>query len=168
MAQSPTPVPSEVLKSFVESNTLKARRRPSPHALKFANAVKTVVRSATISSTSSSSRGSLTSNISEDKEVDGLSSPSSNSPLNVAKQMHSLIEEGDESQANSVFLDGSIKTPHAYSPSAPLTNFPTKKSFSSHGEVNVRSVKTSIGPLTKKVCEKLNMSLQLDRWQTKV
>ena len=66
-------------------------------------------------------------------------------------------------------LDSPLSLPRAYNPKEPLTNFPPKKSFSSRDKlVRVKSIKTTIGPLTKEVCEKLNMSLRLDHWQTKV
>ena len=192
--QSPSPAPSEMLKNFIDSDEIEVPRRLPPRVSKYVprsnvvEAVTTVhdhhpIRPVALS-TDSSSRGSMLSmkSISEDKEDDGQSSPPSSSstdtPLKRKRaiyrkwQTHTLIEVSDVKPkvelSRAYSLDSPLRIPHAYNPNEPLTNFPAKKSFSPHGLVRVRSIKATIGPLTKEVCEKLNMSLQLDHWPMKV
>ncbi|XP_065917806.1 phosphatidylinositol 4,5-bisphosphate 3-kinase catalytic subunit gamma isoform-like isoform X3 [Dysidea avara] len=182
-AQSPSPVPSAMLKSFIDSDELEASNVPhSSVYVSISNGVEAVatmprqpIRSIALSS-ASSSQGSMISTISEDKEDDGQPSLLSSTPLKRKKaiyrksQTQTRLEVDDKPKANTLFraysMD-SVAVPNAYSPNVPLTNFPTKKPLFSHGLVSAKSIKTCIGPLTKKVCEKLNMSLQLDLWQTK-
>lgn len=55
-----------------------------------------------------------------------------------------------------------------YNPSRPLINkFPLKKPEIVH-LARARSIKTTIGPLTKEVCEQLNLQVELDNHSTKV
>jgi len=187
-ARSPSPAPSEMLKSFIDCDEVEVPRKPPPHVSKYVprsnvEAVTTMchqpIRPTTVSS-SSSSRGSMVSmkSISEDKEDDEESSPSSTDiPLKRKRaiyrksQTQTIIEVPDDKPklklSRAYSLDSPLRIPHAYNPNEPLTNFPPKKS-SPRGLVRVRSIKATIGPLTKEVCEKLNMSLQLDHWQAKV
>ena len=63
-------------------------------------------------------------------------------------------------RASSVdILQGSSLS--AYNPDKPLMNFPLKKSQMSH-LARARSIKTTIGPLTKEVCEQLNILVESD------
>jgi len=190
-ARSPSPAPSEMLKSFIDCDEVVVPRKPPPHVSKYiprsdivdSEAVTTMhhqpIRPTTVSS-SSSSRGSMVSvgSISEDKEDDKESSSSSTDipfkrkrAIYRKSQTQTIIEVPDDKPkaklSRAYSLDSPLGVPHAYNPNEPLTNFPPKKS-SSRSLARVRSIKATIGPLTKEVCEKLNMSLQLDHWQAKV
>jgi len=184
MDQISPAVPSEMLKSFIDSDELEESRNSSSNA-KLVKAVTTLCRQPmrpTTLSSSSSSKRSIILPISEDKEDDRQPSPRSSIPLkNKLKpsfifrksRTQAVMELDNKTNSNQLLaraysMDSPLNTLHAYNPNVPLTNFPSKKLFSSHQLVSVRSVKTSIGPLTKNVCEKLNMSLELDNWQTKV
>ena len=186
MELSSPAVPSEMLKSFIDSDELQESRKSPSNGLKSVSNPKAVttlchqpMRPTTLSS-ASSSRGSMILPIFEDGEDGRKPSPSSRRTLK-NKLKKAIIFRKSHSQAKMVpdnnfntnlyraySMDSPLNTLHAYNPNVPLTNFPSKKSFCSHGLVSVKSVKTSIGPLTKNVCEKLNMSLDLDNWKTKV
>jgi len=189
MDQASPAVPSEMLKSFIDSDELQESRNSPSNGLKSVSNSKVVeavttlcrqpMRPTTLSS-ASSSRGSMILPISEDGEDGRQPSPSSRITLK-NKLKKAIIFRKSQTQAKmeldnnfktnlyrAYSMDSPLNTLHAYNPNVPLTNFPSKKSFSSRGLVSVRSVKTNIGPLTKNVCEKLNMSLELDNWKTKV
>jgi len=188
--RSPSPAPSEMLKSFIDCDEIQVPRRPAPHISKYVPRSNVVEAVATIRhqptrpialSSSSSSRGSMVSmrSISEDKEDDGKSFlPSSiDIPLKrkraIYRKSHTQavlevpVDELKTKLSRAYSLDSPLRIPHVYNPNEPLTNFPQKKS-SSHDLVRVRSIKATIGPLTKEVCEKLNISFELDPYQTKV
>ena len=158
-----SPLPSKVLKSFINSEADESEPQDvfssSQNGKQNINALVTLPRG--LQSSSLSSFQSVT--FEEPEPPKKILSSLSRKP-NIRKTSTNSMHQRKNpvlKKSQSASLDG---MPNAYNPNEPLTKIPIKQqTFTNHLQsadsyfTRTKSIKSTIGPLTKEVCEKLNI-----------
>lgn len=165
------PLPSRVLHSFIDSESDETEQQdifsssPPDNCKQNISSLVTLPRSIN----SSSSLYSFQDTVPEGSEIPSKKILSRKAPIirrtSAGEQFAKYRKNHVFEKSLSATLDGTM--PAAYNPSEPLTKLPIKQQMSVHcsrlqtGDsyfTRTKSIKATIGPLTKEVCGKLNIS----------
>ena len=184
MAQPP--MPSKVLKTFIGSEEPTTIARSAPPVSKYQNHtlpqskcnlslaqqkndLNSMITMPRNLSTTSISRASLQTNTDLAlKRKNAMKKPYSPWRSTVGIDDTTIVQK-KSTLMRRAFSTGVLQSSvFPYNPDNPLLNkFPLKKSDTTH-LARARSIKTRIGPLTKEVCEQLNILLESDNHSSKV